>query len=96
MQRGTVQEIKRFLPDSVISKARKWRALISVVREFGGKHPRDCPICGFSGLFFAYGQPLMMDSVGPRCRSIGRHGEAAGPSGCQKQTAHKTARIASE
>ena len=73
MQRSLVAKIKRVIPEPVIGKVKKWRTMYNVVREFGGRHPRECPICDYKGLFFAYGVPLQFDSCCPRCRSIGRH-----------------------
>lgn len=73
MQRSLVARIKRVVPQPMISTGRKWRAMVNVMREFGGKHPRECPICSYHGMFFADGQPLQFDAVCPSCRSIGRH-----------------------
>jgi SAM-dependent methyltransferase len=73
MDRRIVAGIKSFLPDRAISRGKKWRAMINAMRDFGGKHPRECPICDYQGWFFADGQPLVYDAVCPRCRSIGRH-----------------------
>jgi SAM-dependent methyltransferase len=73
MDRSLRYKVKRFLPDALIAQAVRWRTTYHVVRELGGRFPRECPICGYKGLFFANGQPLVRDSVCPRCRSIGRH-----------------------
>ncbi len=38
-----------------------------------GKTPRDCPICGYHGLFYAVGVPPRYDARCPSCRSRERH-----------------------
>jgi SAM-dependent methyltransferase len=73
MERSLRYKFKQLLPNAVISQAVRWRTTYYVVREFGGRFPRECPICGYKGCFFAHGQPLVRDSMCPRCRSIGRH-----------------------
>jgi SAM-dependent methyltransferase len=73
VNRKTLYTIKRLLPNPLITKAVKYRTMYNILREFGGRHPRHCPICGYSGFFSAYGQPLQPDAMCPRCRSVGRH-----------------------
>jgi SAM-dependent methyltransferase len=38
-----------------------------------GLHPRRCPVCGYRGLFTAYGQPPRFDARCPGCNSLERH-----------------------
>jgi hypothetical protein len=73
INRKTRHIITKFVPNYFINLMIKYQAMYNVVREFGGRHRRQCPICGYSGFFFAYGQPLEHDAVCPGCRSIGRH-----------------------
>jgi SAM-dependent methyltransferase len=66
--------IKAVLPQSVVDELVKIRLGAQMFREVRGRHPRECPICGFRGLFWAAGhQPVVMDARCPGCRSIGRH-----------------------
>jgi SAM-dependent methyltransferase len=44
-----------------------------IVRSLGGVYPRDCNICGYSGLFSATGMPPRFDAVCPSCKSMERH-----------------------
>lgn len=44
-----------------------------IVRSLGGVHPRDCNICGYSGLFSASGMPPRFDAECPSCKSLERH-----------------------
>ena len=44
-----------------------------IVGKLGGVHPRDCNICGYSGLFTASGLPPRFDAQCPSCRSLERH-----------------------
>lgn len=66
--------IKRYLPDTVISQVVKWRSYAQIIAAMRGRHPRQCPICGFEGYFRPCGiQPVVMDGGCPKCRSAGRH-----------------------
>lgn len=38
-----------------------------------GQFPRECPICGYSGYFFAFGYPPRFDAQCPSCSSLERH-----------------------
>ena len=49
------------------------RYMISVVRQLGGVEPRSCTLCGFSGLFQAFGHPPRYDAECPHCGSRERH-----------------------
>lgn len=73
VSRKTRYAIKQLLPNFLISKAVKYRTMYETLRDFGGRHPRHCPICGYSGFFFASGQQIQADAMCPRCRSGGRH-----------------------
>jgi SAM-dependent methyltransferase len=44
-----------------------------LLKGLGGVHPRDCNICGYSGLFRASGLPPRFDAECPSCRSLERH-----------------------
>ena len=44
-----------------------------VLKGLGGVYPRDCNICGYSGLFRASGLPPRFDAECPSCRSLERH-----------------------
>jgi SAM-dependent methyltransferase len=47
--------------------------LVRLVNSLNGVVPRLCPICGFRGLFSAFGDPPKWDERCPRCFSLGRH-----------------------
>ena len=49
------------------------RYMIAVMRKLGGVHPRECPLCGFRGLFLAVAHPPRYDAVCPSCESRERH-----------------------
>jgi SAM-dependent methyltransferase len=38
-----------------------------------GVHPRNCPVCGETGLFTAFGNPPRLDARCPGCASLERH-----------------------
>jgi hypothetical protein len=44
-----------------------------IVGKLGGVHPRECNICGYSGLFAASGLPPRFDAQCPSCKSLERH-----------------------
>jgi len=48
-----------------------------VVAQFrqmaGGVHPRTCSLCGYHGLFSAFGAPPRLDARCPKCASLERH-----------------------
>lgn len=44
-----------------------------VLKGLSGVYPRDCNICGYSGLFRASGLPPRYDAECPSCRSLERH-----------------------
>lgn len=46
---------------------------VRVSRELSGRFPRECPICGFKGMFLGVGHPPRYDAQCPRCRSNERH-----------------------
>ena len=46
---------------------------VRVLRRGGGVHPRECPICDYTGLFEAFGDPPRWDARCPKCRSLERH-----------------------
>ena len=47
--------------------------MIAVMRQLGGVEPRECSLCGFRGLFHAFGHPPRYDAQCPRCGSRERH-----------------------
>jgi SAM-dependent methyltransferase len=53
------------------------RSGFRTVRFLFGRFPRECPVCGYKGRFFAYGNPLALginiDSLCPSCLSHERH-----------------------
>lgn len=68
------RRLKAFLPRKFIDQLVLAELGVQVFRDLRGRHPRDCPICGFHGRFWAKGrQPMVFDGECPRCRSIGRH-----------------------
>src|SRR5512147_1992251 len=44
-----------------------------VLKKLGGVYPRDCNICGYSGMFRASGLPPRFDALCPSCKSLERH-----------------------
>lgn len=50
---------------------------LRTARFLFGRFPRECPVCGYKGRFFAYGNPLALginlDSLCPICHSHERH-----------------------
>ena len=44
-----------------------------IFKALGGIYPRDCNICGYSGLFKASGMPPRFDALCPACKSLERH-----------------------
>lgn len=42
-------------------------------KRLGGVYPRECNICGYSGLFNAHGLPPRFDARCPACNSLERH-----------------------
>jgi SAM-dependent methyltransferase len=53
------------------------RSGLRAVRFMFGRFPRECPVCGYKGYFFAYANPLALginiDSLCPSCLSHERH-----------------------
>jgi SAM-dependent methyltransferase len=66
---------------SVIDRLRPYvwslRGGLRTVRFLFGRFPRECPVCGYKGRFFAYANPLALginiDSLCPSCLSHERH-----------------------
>lgn len=68
------RRLKTFIPRSMIDQLVLLESSARVVKAMRGRHSRECPICGYSGRFWASGQqPLLFDSECPKCRSLGRH-----------------------
>jgi SAM-dependent methyltransferase len=67
------KRIGALLPQSLIDLLVRLEIGARAFADAGGRYPRECPVCGFHGLFWAAGhQPLIFDARCPRCRSIGR------------------------
>jgi SAM-dependent methyltransferase len=49
------------------------RYQLRVLSELGGIYPRECPCCGYRGLFRARGYPPRYDAQCPSCGSAERH-----------------------
>lgn len=63
-----------YLPTKVRAFRRTLRyALKSNTRLFGAYYPRTCPVCHYSGRFYAYELPLTPDVLCPNCLSLERH-----------------------
>jgi SAM-dependent methyltransferase len=66
--------LKAVLPRKLIDQMVLFETGAQLFRDIRGRYPRDCPICGYHGRFWAKGrQPMVFDGECPRCRSIGRH-----------------------
>lgn len=66
--------VKSVLPRRVIDELVLLEMGSKLFRDIRGRYPRDCPICGYHGLFWANGrQPLVFDRECPKCRSVARH-----------------------
>lgn len=66
--------LKALLPRRLIDQLVLAELGASAFRDVRGRHPRECPICGYHGLFWAKGrQPMVFDGLCPKCHSIGRH-----------------------
>lgn len=66
--------IKAVMPRKMIDQMVLLETGAKLFRDIRGRHPRECPICGYHGRFWVKGrQPLVFDGECPRCRSIGRH-----------------------
>lgn len=66
--------LKAVLPRTLLDQMVLFRAGAQLFRDIRGRYPRDCPICGYHGRFWAKGrQPVVMDGECPKCRSVGRH-----------------------
>lgn len=73
MDRRTVAEIRRFLPNSIANCLARYRRLFHLILQYRGRHKRECPICGYRGFFYAAGVPLRFDATCYRCSSVERH-----------------------
>jgi SAM-dependent methyltransferase len=54
-------------------RAARTAYLVGVLRGMRGVHPRECPCCGYQGLFRAFGIPPRFDAQCPRCGALERH-----------------------
>ena len=43
------------------------------MKNLQGLHPRECPCCGYLGIFKAFGNPPRYDAKCPQCGSLERH-----------------------
>lgn len=48
-------------------------AVSEFAENFLGKQPKECPICGFTGRFRAFGSPPRYNAMCPSCGSLERH-----------------------
>lgn len=55
------------------SLGRRLLLIAQTVRRSGGVHPRECPICEYSGYFTAHGSPPRWDARCPKCGVLERH-----------------------
>jgi SAM-dependent methyltransferase len=51
----------------------KLRYYADVLKKLNGVTERECPICGYSGRFNAFGHPPRYDAECPNCTSLERH-----------------------
>jgi SAM-dependent methyltransferase len=66
--------LKNMLPRKAVDQLVLLEASAQLLRDIRGRHPRECPICSYHGLFWAKGrQPMVFDGQCPKCRSVGRH-----------------------
>ncbi|SFS11027.1 class I SAM-dependent methyltransferase [Sphingomonas jatrophae] len=66
--------VKTVLPRKLVDQLVLVELGARAFRDVRGRHPRDCPICGYHGRFWAKGrQPMVFDGECPNCRSVGRH-----------------------
>lgn len=52
-----------------------WRVklALNLLTRFQGAVSRECPICGYHGRFWMYGNPPRVDALCPNCSSLERH-----------------------
>lgn len=68
------RRLKALLPRSIVDQLVLFETGVQAFRDIRGRHPRECAICGYKGLFWAKGrQPMVFDGECPKCRSLGRH-----------------------
>ncbi|WP_413708776.1 class I SAM-dependent methyltransferase [Rhizobium sp. Rhizsp82] len=65
--------LRRHLPNVLVKYLSRYRRLCLVIRDFHGRHKRECPICGYRGYFIAVGVPLRFDAACRQCGSVERH-----------------------
>ncbi|WBO20861.1 class I SAM-dependent methyltransferase [Sphingomonas abietis] len=66
--------VKSLLPRKITDQYVLLKRGAQAFRDVRGRYPRDCPICGYQGHFWAKGrQPMVFDGECPRCGSVGRH-----------------------
>lgn len=73
MNRKLAYELRRYIPVSIANRLARYRRMFQVLREFNGRHKRECPICGYKGFFYAVGVPLRFDAACSQCSSVERH-----------------------
>ncbi len=49
------------------------RNLLQARRALKPLYARECPLCGYQGMFSWYGRPPRVDAMCPRCHSMERH-----------------------
>ena len=68
----------RLIVRMLTTESGRWRARVLKVtfdglRRRANPHPRQCPICGFKGVFWPAGWPVRPEAMCPRCKSAERH-----------------------
>ncbi len=66
-------KLKNILPQRADVLLRRCLLVYRLMKNLGGAHPRSCPVCGYEGLFEAYGMPPRLDARCPACTSLERH-----------------------
>jgi SAM-dependent methyltransferase len=64
---------KRVLPRFALNELHRSLTLLRVARDIRGTFDRECPVCGYSGPFDAFGSPPRYDAYCRGCGSVERH-----------------------
>ena len=71
--RSLVGSIPGVRPVARAIRRNRFLYVAATLRELGGIHPRECPICLYKGYFRASDRPARFDVECPRCHSHERH-----------------------
>lgn len=63
---GLKEHLRKLLPKKV-------RLLLQLIKWTRPIAPRQCPICGYNGIFCCFGRPPRIDAQCPACLSLERH-----------------------